>query len=48
VPRLLFAIFLFVPLAASAQQPPVPADPVVVTSGQGVVQAVPDRAFVTS
>ena len=47
MPRLLFAIFLFVPLAASAQQPPAPADPVVVTSGQGVVQAVPDRAFVT-
>lgn len=45
--RLLLAMFLFVPLAASAQQPPIPADPLVVTSGQGVVQAIPDRAFVT-
>ena len=33
---------------ASAQQPPVqPAEPVVVASGQGVVFAVPDRAWIT-
>jgi uncharacterized protein YggE len=33
--------------AAAAQQPPVPAEPVVVASGQGVVFAVPDRAWIT-
>jgi uncharacterized protein YggE len=46
VTRLLLALFLFAPLTASAQQPLVPAEPHVVTSGQGVVQAVPDRAWV--
>lgn len=45
--RLLLALFLLVPLTASAQQPLVPAEPHVVTSGQGVVQAVPDRAWVS-
>ena len=45
VTRLLLAVFLSVPLVAFAQQPP--AEPLVVTSGQGVVQAVPDRAYVT-
>jgi uncharacterized protein YggE len=40
-------VALLVPLSASAQQPPVAAEPLVVTSGQGVVQAVPDRAFIT-
>lgn len=45
--RVLLAVFLLVPLAASAQQPLVPAEPHVVTSGQGVVQAVPDRAWVS-
>ena len=45
--RLFLVCLLLVPLSASAQQPPVPADPLVVTSGQGVVQAVPDRAFIT-
>ena len=35
------------PFAASAQQPAPPRDqPVVVTSGDGVVQAVPDRAWI--
>jgi uncharacterized protein len=34
--------------AVAAQQPPqAPADPLVVTSGQGVVFAVPDRAWIT-
>jgi len=33
--------------SAAAQQPPTPAEPVVVTSGQGVVLAVPDRAWIT-
>ena len=45
--RLLLAVLLLVPVAASAQQPLVPAEPHVVTSGQGVVQAVPDRAWVS-
>jgi uncharacterized protein YggE len=43
------ALVLLLPVAAAAQQPPqTPRDqPVVVTSGDGVVQAVPDRAFIT-
>ena len=45
--RLFLVLFALLPLAASAQQLPVPAEPHVVTSGQGVVQAVPDRAWVT-
>ncbi len=45
--RLFLILFTLIPLAASAQQPPIPAEPHVVTSGQGVVQAVPDRAWVT-
>ena len=45
--RLFLILFTLIPLAASAQQLPVPAEPHVVTSGQGVVQAVPDRAWVT-
>src|SRR5687768_9489562 len=32
---------------AAAQQPPVPAEPVVVASGQGIVLAVPDRAWIS-
>jgi uncharacterized protein len=38
---------LFAALPAYAQQPAVPAEPVVVTSGVGLVQAVPDRAWIT-
>jgi uncharacterized protein YggE len=40
---------VMLPLAASAQQQPAtPRDqPVVITSGDGVVQAVPDRAWIT-
>ena len=46
--RFLFAVILvFVPLLANAQQLLAPAEPHVVTSGQGVVQAVPDRAWIT-
>jgi len=45
------ALLVMLPLAASAQQPPAtPRDlqqPVVITSGEGVVQAVPDRAWIT-
>jgi uncharacterized protein len=47
VTRLFVIFFALIPLAASAQQLPVPAEPHVVTSGQGIVQAVPDRAWVT-
>lgn len=44
------AVLLALPLVASAQQPPAQRDlqqPVVVTTGEGVVQATPDRAWVT-
>jgi len=40
-------LFLCIPLTASAQQPSVPSEPLVITSGQGIVQAAPDRAWVT-
>ena len=46
--RLLLVCLLLVPLSASAQQQPTaPAEPVVVASGQGLVSAVPDRAWIT-
>ena len=38
---------LLAPGAASAQQIPTPEPPVVVTSGEGLVQAAPDRAWIT-
>jgi hypothetical protein len=42
------AVVVLLPASASAQQPAPPRDqPVVVTSGDGVVQAVPDRAWVS-
>src|SRR5437763_1628761 len=42
------AVVVLLPVAASAQQPALPRDqPVVVTSGDGVLQVVPDRAWVT-
>lgn len=42
------ALVMAAPLAASAQQPPAaPAEPVVVASGQGIVLAIPDRAWIT-
>jgi uncharacterized protein YggE len=48
VTRLLIALLTLMPAAAAAQQTPaIPAEPLVVTSGQGVVQAVPDRAWIT-
>jgi uncharacterized protein YggE len=41
-------VFLGLTSAAAAQQPPTaPVEPVVVASGQGVVFAVPDRAWIT-
>jgi uncharacterized protein YggE len=47
--RLLAAIVLLVPSLAAAQQPlpAVPDVPVVVTSGEAVVTAVPDRAWIS-
>jgi uncharacterized protein YggE len=38
---------LFLALPVYAQQPATPAEPVVVTHGEGLVQAVPDRAWIT-
>jgi uncharacterized protein YggE len=44
----LLTLFILAPLSTSAQQlSAIPAEPLVVTSGQGVVQAVPDRAWIT-
>jgi uncharacterized protein YggE len=40
-------LLLLTPLAASAQQTTTPEPPVVVTSGEGLLQAVPDRAWIT-
>ena len=47
VMRLFLILFTLVPVSAFAQQPTVPAEPLVITSGQGVVQAIPDRAWIT-
>jgi len=40
-------LLLIVPAIASAQQNTAPEPPVVITSGEGLVQAVPDRAWIT-
>jgi uncharacterized protein len=45
--KLIALMLLTLSSAAAAQQPPVPAEPVVVASGQGIVFAVPDRAWIT-
>ena len=46
--KILVALVMVVPAAAFAQQTPVtPAEPVVVASGQGIVFAVPDRAWIS-
>ena len=47
--KLLFVLLLsLLPTAAFAQQTPTPpAEPHVVVSGEGLVQAVPDRAWIT-
>jgi uncharacterized protein YggE len=47
VTRLFIFLFMLIPLGAAAQQPSVPAEPQVVTTGVGVVQATPDRAWIT-
>lgn len=45
---MLLALLLAPPAIATAQQPTMtPAEPVVVTSGQGIVFAVPDRAWIS-
>lgn len=45
---ILVAVVLFTPAVIVAQQPASPPqEPLVVTSGEGVVQAVPDRAWIT-
>ena len=45
--RLFPLILVLAVTPAQAQQAPVPAEPVVVTSGDGIVNAVPDRAWIT-
>ena len=47
--RLLAALLVLVPAIAAAQpqQPTREGPPVIVTTGEGVVQAVPDRAWIT-
>jgi len=40
-------LLVLTPLAASAQQSTTPEPPVVVTSGEGLIQAAPDRAWIT-
>jgi uncharacterized protein YggE len=45
--RLMLALVLLTPALAAAQQPAVRDEPVVVTAGQGIVEAVPDRAWIT-
>lgn len=43
-------LFCLLPAVASAQQQPTrttPSEPVVVVTGEGIVQAVPDRAWIT-
>jgi uncharacterized protein len=46
--RAVFALFvLALAVPATAQTPLAPLEPAVVVSGQGIVQAVPDRAWIT-
>lgn len=44
---LVLLLLLLTPLAAGAQQNSTPEPPVVVTSGEGLIQATPDRAWIT-
>ena len=43
----MLALLLLTPALATAQQAAVREEPLVVTSGEGIVQAVPDRAWIT-
>lgn len=45
--RLLVVLLLLTPLTAAAQTPATLSEPHVVTTGVGIVQAVPDRAWIT-
>lgn len=45
--RAFIVLLTLIPLTASAQQPSVPPEPQVVATGQGVVQAIPDRAWIS-
>lgn len=45
--RLMLALVLLAPALAAAQPPTVREEPLVVTMGEGIVQAVPDRAWIT-
>ena len=45
--RLILALLLLAPALATAQQTTVREEPLVVTSGEGIVQVVPDRAWIT-
>ena len=45
--RLLTLFFLLLAIPAYAQQPPAPTEPVVITTGEGLIEAVPDRAWIT-
>ena len=44
---LLTLLLVLLGVPGYAQQPSVPAEPAVVTSGEGLVEAVPDRAWIT-
>lgn len=45
--RVMLALLLLTPALATAQQTTVREEPLVVTSGEGIVHAVPDRAWIT-
>jgi uncharacterized protein len=45
--KFVFAILLLTSTAASAQQQRAPEPPVVITMGEGVIDTVPDRAWIT-
>ena len=45
--NLAFCIAVLIALPAYAQQPAAPAEPVVVTNGEGIVHVAPDRAWIT-
>jgi uncharacterized protein YggE len=45
--KFVFAILLLTSTSAFAQQQPRPEPPVVVTTGEGIIETVPDRAWIT-
>jgi uncharacterized protein YggE len=46
-PSILLTLFLLWPFPASAQQSPATDPPLIVTTGEGRIQVVPDRAWIT-